>query len=156
MPSLYGRSVQFLLACLFFLLISTGCTTVKQDVAAVPGPSDTPATVVTQTPAPRATPLPAATEPAASGNPKWVDDLIAQWQSEPAGNPPRSIARTEYKGQTVYYVRAPCCDQYNLLYDAQGNVLCAPDGGFTGKGDGKCSDFGTQGKKMQVIWQDSR
>ncbi len=95
-------------------------------------------------------------ETSASANPKWVDELIAQWQSEPVSNPPRAIYRTEYKSKTVYYVRAACCDQYSQLYDEQGEVLCAPDGGITGKGDGKCIDFGSERKELQLIWQDSR
>ena len=39
----------------------------------------------------------------------------------------------------VYYsFTAPCCDQLNPLYDEQANYVCAPSGGFTGRGDEKC------------------
>jgi hypothetical protein len=91
-----------------------------------------------------------------NGNPDWIDRLIVRFQTEPVGNPPRSIYRYEYKGQIVYYVPAQCCDQFSTLYDSQGHVLCAPDGGITGKGDDTCPDFGTERKNEQLIWLDPR
>ncbi len=91
-----------------------------------------------------------------STNPAWVDKLIKQYESEPVGNPPQSIWSYEYNGQAVYFVPAQCCDQYSSLYDASGNVICAPDGGFTGRGDGKCPDFFDQRTNEQLIWKDSR
>ena len=71
-----------------------------------------------------------------TANPASVDKLIKQYESDPVGNPPQSIWSYEYNGQVVYFVPAQCCDQYSTLYDAGGNVICTPDGGFTGKGDG--------------------
>jgi hypothetical protein len=85
-----------------------------------------------------------------------VDKLIKQFGSDPVGNPPQSIWSYDYNGQVVYFVPAQCCDQYSMLYDASGSVICAPDGGFTGKGDGKCPDFFTERSNEQLIWQDSR
>lgn len=41
-------------------------------------------------------------------------------------------------GRPVYLFTAPCCDIGNPLYDAEGRFICAPSGGFTGQGDGKC------------------
>ncbi len=86
----------------------------------------------------------------------WLDSLIKTWQSEPVGNPPRSVYSYDYKGQTVYYVPPQAGDQYSQLYDTQGNLICAPDGGLTGKGDGKCPDFASQASNKVLIWQDSR
>jgi hypothetical protein len=91
-----------------------------------------------------------------SANPKWVDKLIVNFQSDPVGNPPQSIWRYEYKDQTVYFVPAQCCDQYSKLYNASGDLVCAPDGGFIGKGDGRCPDFFSLRKNEKLIWQDSR
>jgi hypothetical protein len=100
--------------------------------------------------------LAGCTQATRADNPAWVDQLIKQFQSEPVGNPPRSIWRYEYNGQVVYYIPAQCCDQYSILLDAQKNGLCAPDGGFTGGGDGKCPDFFTTRTNEQLIWQDER
>jgi hypothetical protein len=45
---------------------------------------------------------------------------------------------------------------YSVLYDSSGNIICAPDGGFTGKGDGKCTDFFSGRAKELLIWKDAR
>jgi len=95
-----------------------------------------------------------STEP--NGNPDWVNALISKYQSEPVGNPPRSIWRYNYNGERVYYVPPQCCDQFSALYDNQGNIICAPDGGFTGAGDGRCPDFFSKRTDEQLIWKDSR
>ncbi len=100
--------------------------------------------------------LVACSQATQTANPAWVDQLSKQFESDPVGNPAQSIWRYEYNGQEVYYIPAQCCDMYSTLYDAVGNVLCAPDGGFTGKGDGKCSDFFDQRTKEQLVWQDQR
>ena len=91
-----------------------------------------------------------------SVNPAWVAQLIAKFQSDPVGNPPQSIYKYDYKGQTVYYVPPQCCDQYSKLYDANGSIICAPDGGLTGQGDKKCSDFFNESTNRTLIWHDSR
>ena len=91
-----------------------------------------------------------------STNPAWVDKLIQQFESEQVGNPAQSIWSYEYNGQVVYYIPPQCCDQYSTLYDSNGSVICAPDGGFSGEGDGKCPDFFSQRTNEQLIWQDSR
>jgi hypothetical protein len=85
-----------------------------------------------------------------------VDELITQFKSDPVGNPPQSIWSYRYNGQTVYYVPAQCCDMYSMLYDSDGNILCAPDGGIIGKGDGKCPDFLSQRTNEQLVWKDTR
>ena len=88
--------------------------------------------------------------------PAWVSRLIEQYKGEPVGNPPQSIWRYEYRGQVVYYVPAQCCDMFSTLYDADGNEICAPNGGITGKGDGRCDDFLSQRIQELLIWQDPR
>ena len=60
---------------------------------------------------------------------------------------PQRVVEYTYKGKTVYYVVMPCCDFFNEVYDDKCNYLGAPDGGFTGKGDGKLPDFLTEAKK---------
>lgn len=86
----------------------------------------------------------------------WIENLIEQFQRAPVGNPPQSIWRYEYQGRVVYFVPAQCCDQYSQLYDANGNLLCAPDGGFGGSGDGRCPDFFTLRRNESLVWKDPR
>lgn len=91
-----------------------------------------------------------------SANPAWVDKLITQFENDVVGNPPQSIWSYEFNGQVVYYIPPQCCDQYSTLYNADGDVICAPDGGFTGIGDGKCPDFLSKRTNEQLIWNDLR
>jgi hypothetical protein len=91
-----------------------------------------------------------------TANPEWVDQLIQQYEGELVGNPPQSIWRYRYNDQIVYYVPAQCCDMFSALCDADGNVLCAPDGGIDGEGDRRCADFLSQKVDETLIWQDPR
>jgi hypothetical protein len=88
--------------------------------------------------------------------PAWVNEKIEQFQNEPVTNPPREIYQYEYNGKTVYFVPQICCDVPSILYDVNGNVLCHPDGGITGGGDGLCTDFMNTRNNEKIIWQDNR
>jgi hypothetical protein len=88
--------------------------------------------------------------------PAWVTSLIHQFESEPVANPPASVARYEYKGREVYFVPQRCCDIMSDVYSADGAILCHPDGGFTGKGDGMCADFFAARRNEHIVWQDAR
>ncbi|MFZ1390029.1 MAG: hypothetical protein WAS23_00425 [Dokdonella sp.] len=99
---------------------------------------------------------PAACVARPAAQPAWVDTLIATFQAAPVANPPRRIVHYRYRDQRVYYVPATCCDRPSVLYDANGGVLCAPDGGMTGRGDGRCADFHDQRSEESLIWSDPR
>ena len=88
--------------------------------------------------------------------PEWVTTLIKTLEGEPVANPPARLAQYLYRGQTVYYLPPRCCDIPGTLYDVKGAVMCAPDGGFNGRGDGKCPDFFAERKNEQIIWRDTR
>lgn len=88
--------------------------------------------------------------------PDWVQELIQKEINEPAANPPASLSRCIYKGDIVYYIPPRCCDIPSTLYSEEGDVICSPDGGFTGFGDGKCADFFDEKKDCEVIWKDTR
>jgi hypothetical protein len=84
--------------------------------------------------------------------PSWLAGKIATMQSGPLG-PPAQVWRYRYKNKIVYYIPSTqCCDRYSTLYDADGAVLCAPDGGFAGTGDGRCPDFRTQRRDGEIAW----
>jgi len=88
--------------------------------------------------------------------PACIQQMIIAFKEKPLQNPPASIYQYDYQGKKVYYVAAPCCDQMNILYDDQCNVMCHPDGGITGNGDNKCADFNAEKKNEQLIWKDER
>jgi hypothetical protein len=88
--------------------------------------------------------------------PAPVSSLMQQLESQPRANPPLYVASYEYRGQVVYYVPPRCCDIFSDLYNAAGDLLCHPDGGLAGHGDGRCPDFLSQRKKETIIWRDRR
>lgn len=88
--------------------------------------------------------------------PDCISQKIGQIQKEPKWNPPAEVNEYSYKGKRVYLFSSNCCDQYNYLYDNDCNVLCAPSGGFTGKGDIKCNDFSDSAKHVRLVWKDDR
>ena len=90
------------------------------------------------------------------GIPSWLQSRIASYENSPLGSVPSEVWQYQYGGRTVYYIPSPCCDQFNPLYDASGTVICAPDGGFTGRGDGRCTDFHTARTNGVLIWRDTR
>jgi hypothetical protein len=97
---------------------------------------------------------------ACSANPAarapWINALIARYEAEPVANPPHRVLSYRYREQTVYYVPPSCCDQPSTLYDQSGEVVCAPDGGLTGRGDGRCEDFSRLRSDEALVWADPR
>ncbi|MDQ8053423.1 MAG: hypothetical protein REI78_10375 [Pedobacter sp.] len=88
--------------------------------------------------------------------PTCILDKIEQMKKDNVANPPASVWQYEYNGKIVYYVPAKCCDIPSVLYDGNCNVICSPDGGFTGAGDGKCADFFKKRTNEKLIWKDPR
>ena len=88
--------------------------------------------------------------------PAWLKDLIRSLEDAPVADPPASITRYEYKGETVYFVPQRCCDIFSDLYDADGTVIGHPDGGIAGQGDGRVPDFFHEHTGGEVIWRDFR
>lgn len=88
--------------------------------------------------------------------PPWLERLIGQIRARPPGNPPQSVWRYRYRGQVVYYLPPQCCDQYSKLFDAEGKVIGAPDGGLTGRGDGRAGDFHELRREGVLLWRDPR
>lgn len=85
------------------------------------------------------------------GAPDWLAALIDEF--EQALDPPTLVARYDYHGQVVYYVGPRCCDVPSTLYSSAGTILCSPDGGYTGDGDGRCPDFFAQRRNEKVLWR---
>src|ERR1043165_457416 len=90
------------------------------------------------------------------GIPKCIQEMITEYQNRPVQNPSAEFYEYDYKGQKVYYMKPSCCDQLSKLFDSNCNFICSPDGGLTGRGDGKCPDFFTERKNEKLIWKDQR
>jgi hypothetical protein len=85
--------------------------------------------------------------------PACLAEQLTRIQSNQYENPPLQIDEYEYNGKKVYLFTADCCDQYNILFDENCKGFCAPSGGITGKGDGKCTDFKDNAKLVRNIWK---
>jgi hypothetical protein len=88
--------------------------------------------------------------------PAVVTALIHDLEGQPPANPPGYVASYDYRGEVVYYVPPRCCDIFSDLYDATGQIICHPDGGLAGKGDGGCPDFLSQRTNEKILWRDTR
>jgi hypothetical protein len=89
------------------------------------------------------------------GNAPWLLRLIEAQMAEPVANPPAYIARQEYEAGVFYYLPPRCCDIWSDLYDSQGALVCHPDGGITGGGDGICPPVGNL-LREEIVWRDPR
>ena len=88
--------------------------------------------------------------------PTCIKDLIKKHQAEEKENPPIKIYSYSYQGRTVYHETAACCDMFSNLYDSKCVLLGHPDGGITGRGDGKFPNFFTVATNQKLVWEDKR
>lgn len=86
--------------------------------------------------------------------PKCIANSIDRLQQEAVQNPQAQVWKWETDRGVYYYFNAPCCDRMSRLVDTHCLQICAPDGGFTGRGDGKCPEFNNV--KKTLIWKDER
>ncbi|TND10569.1 MAG: hypothetical protein FD123_211 [Bacteroidetes bacterium] len=91
-----------------------------------------------------------------SGTPNCIIKKIEEIKSQPVRDPAAKVYSYKYHGETVYYITSYCCDMYSELYDSNCNLLCYPDGGITGGGDGKCTDFFSERSHEKLVWKDTR
>jgi hypothetical protein len=95
--------------------------------------------------------------PAQPDTPPFVAKLITRFEAHSPRGSPGAIWSYRYKGKTVFYIpRLSCCDIMSVLYDVEGNVICRPDGGIAGSGNGKCPDFFAARKDERLLWRDAR
>ena len=97
--------------------------------------------------------IPEATDAAV---PTCIKNKIDSFKLKEKHERPQSVVEYMYKGKKVYYIVMPCCDFFNEVYDENCRYLGAPDGGFTGKGDGKLPDFSTEAKPGKEIWKSAQ
>src|ERR687886_1043316 len=88
------------------------------------------------------------------GTPECVVDMIEKIKSRDKSDSPGQILSYTYKGQLVYFIPQRCCDIPSTLLDANCNVVCSPDGGISGGGDGRCRDFFSTRTDARLVWKD--
>lgn len=81
--------------------------------------------------------------------PRCILDKIIFLKKQPY---PSELWKWEWNsGQGYYLNTADCIDCYHFLYDDNCERICAPDGGFSGGGDGLCPEF--INLKQTLIWR---
>lgn len=89
--------------------------------------------------------------------PSFVEDLIENYKAETDGLvSPVEIWRYDYDGEPVFYLplaRSYCCDIPSVLYSVRGDLICRPDGGFTGDGDSRCPNFVARPAAGVLVWR---
>ena len=95
-------------------------------------------------------------QPVTDTIPLCVQQLIDRAKQEDPPNPPIRVDEYRYGGKTVYLFTAGCCDFFNMLYDTACHPLCAPSGGITGRGDGKCTGFSGSATFVKNIWKNEK
>lgn len=85
-----------------------------------------------------------------------VQVLIDKIKNEDVRNPPAKIYQYTFYDNIVYFIPSYCCDFPSVLFDENCNIICQPDGGFSGKGDGNCIDFFQERKNEKLVWEDRR
>jgi hypothetical protein len=88
--------------------------------------------------------------------PACISQKIEEIKSHPKGWGAAKISEYDYKNKKVYLFYMNCCDRFNPLYDSNCNYICSPSGGFSGGGDGLCTDFYSTAELVREVWKDPR
>lgn len=88
--------------------------------------------------------------------PRAIKKIVREFQEQSKTNPPASVVEYSFEGRKVYYVPPRCCDIPSTLFDSKGEVICHPDGGLSGGGDGACPSFFADRSEERLIWKDKR
>jgi hypothetical protein len=65
----------------------------------------------------------------------------------------QGVETYSYKDKQVYYLLADCCDRFNEVLNENGDFICAPTGGISGKGNYQCPDFLSEAQAKRVIYK---
>jgi len=83
-----------------------------------------------------------------------VQDIIDSLALESTFSPSARVEEWKVGNETYIYSTSDCCDHFNFLLNLECEVICAPDGGFSGMGDGNCPNL--EGVEKMLIWEDPR
>ncbi|MFA6049257.1 MAG: hypothetical protein WC792_04940 [Candidatus Micrarchaeia archaeon] len=90
------------------------------------------------------------------GTPTAIADVISRQGTLPLANPPATIVQCDYDNKATYYLPPRSPTEMSSLYDADGTILCSPDGGLAGTGDGRCPNYFETRANCNAIWEDPR
>jgi hypothetical protein len=88
--------------------------------------------------------------------PDCIQEKITEISQQEVWNPPAKVYRYLFQEKNVYFIPQRCCDIPSQLFDENCELICLPDGGYTGKGNGACPDFFSARTDEKLIWKDKR
>lgn len=88
--------------------------------------------------------------------PSWLEERIEVWESGPRDRSPGIVSRYRFGFKDVIYIPPWCDDCFGDLRDLDGDLICHPDGGIRGDGDGQCPNFPEDASLLEVLWVDPR
>ena len=88
--------------------------------------------------------------------PLCIQNKIDVISSQPVRNPAAKVYSYSFNGETVYYIPPYSGDFYSELFNSSCSLICHPDGGFTGMGDGNCPTFFSERTNQVLEWADPR
>lgn len=83
----------------------------------------------------------------------WLRDKVKALEQDKERNENVEIYRYDYRNRTVFWITGYGADRPSELYECDGEKVCEPDGGLTGRGDGKCPDFFQRREHETVVWK---
>lgn len=128
------------------------CTTAPPAPTALPAPAPAPPSAAPVYPAPP----PAVAQPAPAITPLPLPPLLQKRTQAAQRLQPLQIWQLVYQGKTAFYMVEECCDRMNTLHDGAGYARCAPSGGMTGRGDGRCPAPLPPTDQMRLVWERAR
>ncbi len=118
----------------------------------MPAPAPPPPAPVYQPPAAP----PVAAQPAPSFAPLPLPPLLYKRTESARRLQPLQIWQLMYQGKPAFYMVEDCCDRMNTLHDSAGYARCAPSGGISGRGDGRCPVPLPPNDQMRLVWERAR
>lgn len=88
--------------------------------------------------------------------PNCITEKINAILKKQKGSGPGFVNEYIYENKRVFHFAPYCCDAYGEVVDENCNFICAPDGGITGKGDGRCVYFFQTATFVKEVWKDTR
>lgn len=97
--------------------------------------------------------------------PAAIKAIVDERQNMPPDGMNSTIVRYDYNGEgvesvntIVYYVPPPpmTSDATSQVLDQSGTLICEPEGGLMGNGDGRCDDFAERRSNACVVWAGGR
>jgi hypothetical protein len=86
--------------------------------------------------------------------PLWLEKRIEKAEKGLDIHSTYSIWKYVYNNQAVYYFNTYFENEFNYLYDKNGNLLGAPNGGSDDQGDKKIPDFFSKSRNMGMVWEE--